>query len=102
MRELEFKEWLRNQGYKESTVTTFTPDALRVERVENTDLDEEFQKDGLKRLIDLYTYSTQDQRNNRPNPTNMNGNTTSLSGFLASYKGALKQYSKFCENNKTD
>ena len=40
-----------------------------IERAEKIDLDKEFDRDGLESLLELYTYTEQDERDGRPNRT---------------------------------
>ena len=92
MRQPEFEQWLRDQRYAESTITTYGPSARTVEKAEKIDLDQEYQKDGLASLIALYRYTEKDRRNKRLNPTNLNVALHTL----GDYGTALKQYRKFC------
>ncbi len=98
MRVEEFKEWARTQNYAESTVRTFASDSKRVEREENIDLDEEFEKDELKSLIRLYTPTAQDERDgNIPEMKIVTKHKDkSLSESFSGYRVTLNQYRKFC------
>ncbi len=100
MREAEFKDWMRNHGYAERTINTCASDARRVERDENLDLDEEFEKDGLKGLIRLYNPTKQDEREgNVPKMKIVSKDKNkSLSELLSGYRSTLSNYYKrFCE-----
>ncbi len=102
MREEEFRQWLAswvtpNGGALNDSITNFYVNAIiRVERAENINLDEEFQKDGLASISQLYSYSAQDNRDKRTNPTNLEITKPSPYGTLADYKSALNHYRRFC------
>ena len=96
MKKYEFKEWLQNLGLHERTIGAHVRNLERLEREEAVDLDEEFQKDGMVGILQLFTYSAQDERNGRKNPTKIPLNTKGLLHFLLSYKSQLKKYQTFC------
>ncbi len=102
MREREFRDWLETLGLKPRTVGARMRAVKRIARVEEVNVDEQFQNDGLVSLIQLYSYSAQDERDNRPNPTNMYNDAGNLRDVLAWYKTHLNQYRKFCLINKDD
>lgn len=88
-----YAAWLRRQGYDDRTVGAQLYRAGRVEAYYG-DLDRHFDDDTLSGLIDVFTYSVEDRRQGRGNPTvipfigdvygNMNG-----------YKFAVRLYRKF-------
>ncbi len=94
MREEEFRQWIKQQGLRD--LTTAISANRRVERDEKVDLDEEFKNNGLQSLLKRYTYTTQDERDKRKNPTAMKTTTKSLLIFLSGHKSFLNQYLKFC------
>ena len=96
MKKHKFKEWLENFGLHERTIGAHVRNLERIEREEAVDLDEEFQKDGLGGLLQLFTYNTEDERNNRPNPTKLDFKTDFLLHSLLSHKSQLKKYQNFC------
>ncbi len=102
MREQEFRQWLQNwttpRGgqLEQGNLNFYINSANSVEQVENLDLDEEFQRDRMASLYQLYTYSTQDEQNDLPNPTNM-PITTRLYTALSDIRSALNHYKRFCE-----
>ncbi len=69
-----------------------------VEMAEGIDLDKEFRKDKMASLYNLYKYSTQDEHDNRPNPTNLEINTR-LYKALSNIRSALNHYIRFCEKH---
>ena len=73
-----------------------------IERAEKIDLDKEFDRDGLESLLELYTYTEQDERDGRPNRTKILDESfikydeaLSLSDKLSSYKNSISGYRKF-------
>ena len=88
-----YKNWLEQQGYAAGTVQAQMHRAGRVEECYG-DLDEHYDQDRLRSVIDELTYSTEDERRNKPNPSKIpfNGNTRNN---LASYRNAAERYCKF-------
>ena len=81
----EFRSWLVRQGHTERSAGTRESHAARVEHYHG-DLDDHHERDGLEGLMRLFTYSVDDQRSSRPNPTRIpiDGD---LHNNLASYNG---------------
>ncbi|MCA8834357.1 MAG: hypothetical protein K8953_04650 [Proteobacteria bacterium] len=108
MRELEFKLWLdayRTKAKKplaQTTKNTYIRDNKRVEEEDKFEgfngLDKEFEKDGLKSLLERYAYSKADERAGRKNPTNMDikPRSKSVLNSLSSHRTALNHYHTFC------
>jgi hypothetical protein len=69
---------------------------VRAENLEvyHGDLDEHYAKDRMAGLIQVLTYSTNDKRHNRPNPSKIPFDGDIYSN-LASYRDAVKRYRKF-------
>ena len=88
-----YKNWLEQQGYAPGTVQTQMHRAGRVEECYGN-LDEHYDSDQLRRVIDELNYSTDDERKNKPNPSKIpfNGNTRNN---LATYRNAVERYCKF-------
>ena len=88
-----YKNWLEQQGYATGTVQAQMHRAGRVEECYGN-LDEHYDSDQLRRVIDDLKYSTDDERKNKPNPSKIpfNGNTRNN---LASYRNAVERYCKF-------
>jgi endonuclease len=88
-----YRVWLVEQGYTEKTIATRISDAQRVERLYG-DLDDLIQKGGYDSLIGELSYSTEDERRGRANPSKLEteGN---IRTNLASYKGAVALYRRF-------
>jgi len=88
-----YKAWLEQQEYVAGTVQTQLYRAGRVEEIYG-DLDEHYDRDRLRSVIEELKYSTEDERRNKPNPSKIpfNGNTRNN---LASYRNATERYCKF-------
>ena len=88
-----YRNWLEQQGYAAGTVQAQMHRAGRVEECYG-DLDEHYERDQLRSVIDELRYSTGDERRNKPNPSRIpfNGNTRTN---LASYRNAAERYCKF-------
>ena len=101
MREQEFRRWLANwvtpSGGSLDTGTTnfYVNSVINVEQAENINMDEEFEKDSMASVYQLYTYSANDERNNRPNPTNLDI-PKRIRGSIADIRSALNHYRRFC------
>jgi hypothetical protein len=93
----DYPQWLAEQQYSENTQTA---QIHRIKKVEEYygDLANHFSKGSYQDIIDTLTYSTQDERNNRPNPSKINftGNTRNN---LQSYKNAVVRYRKFLRDD---
>ncbi len=104
MREQEFRAWLENwekpRGgpLKRGNLNFYFNTAREVERVESISLDKEFKKDKMTSLYDYYKYSKQDQRDNLPNPTNMEL-PREIYASLRDIRSALNHYRRFCDKN---
>lgn len=95
-----YKTWLDRQGYAAGTIQT---QMYRAERVEefHGDLDEHYDRDRLRSVIDGLKYSTEDERRNAPNPSRIpfDGN---IRNNLASYRNAAERYCKFRNETAND
>lgn len=87
--------WLCSQGYPEQTISA---QIYRVQRVEAAfgALEDHFNKDALSGVIAALTYSTEDERSERPNPTPITIKG-SLRANLASYRDAINRYRRFLQ-----
>ena len=85
-----FRAWLERRDIKPSTVKTYVADAERVERYHG-DLDAQYSKDRLARVIAALRYSAEDARRNTPSPSTIPINPKSLSP----YKTAVTQYREY-------
>jgi len=88
-----YRQWLEQQKYQGGTITAQMHRAGRVEE-HYGDLDEHYAKDRMASLIEALTYSTDDRRHNRPNPSKIPFEGD-IRNNLASYRDAVKRYRKF-------
>lgn len=92
----EYRQWLISQKYAANTVSAQVHRAGRVEEFHG-DLDQHYADDCMESLIDTLRYSTEDARQNRPNPTRIpiEGD---IRNNLASYRNAIERYRRFRES----
>ena len=92
MRE-DYKRWLVEQGYTEKSISSRISDAQKVERLYGA-LDDLISAGGYDALIEELSFSTEDERRGRANPSRIqtDGN---IRTNLASYKGAAALYRRF-------
>lgn len=99
MKELEFSQWLKEQGYDESTIRSRVSNCKTVEKY-YLDLDRQYRKDKCEDLMTILSYTTADERSKLP-PQHIipiNGDVRTGS---ASLKQAVKRYVEFsCENKQ--
>lgn len=88
-----YKNWLDRQILTRETVNAQMYRAGRVEE-HYGDLDEHYNRDQLRSVIDQLQYSTADEREGKPNPSKIPF-TGSTRNNLASYRGAVERYCKF-------
>lgn len=88
-----YRNWLEKQAYAVGTVQAQMHRAGKVEEFYGN-LDEHYDRDRLRSVIDELKYSAEDERRNKPNPSRIpfNGNTRNN---LASYRNAAERYCKF-------
>lgn len=98
MRESEFRAWLKANDYDAGTISTQLARAKRIEQSYG-DLDELFSDGKLAALKAELSYSSADERANRPNPAKfpVNGN---VRNSMASYCSTIEYYSKFCGSSE--
>lgn len=89
----DYRDWLEEQKYAPNTIVA---QLHRVGRVEECygDLDDHARAGTLQAVIDELTYSTEDERREKPNPSRIpfEGNTRNN---LQAYKNAVVRYRKF-------
>jgi len=86
---------MRSQGLSERTIAQRGYALKRIERAQDVDLDDEFDKDRLASLISAFTYSAADARAGRGNPTAMDIDADKLLSHLRWYKSHLAAYARF-------
>ena len=96
----EYKEWLVDQQYQDKVQSSRFTEAKKVEEYYG-DLDDHFAKGTYQSIIDNLKYSTQDERNKKPNPSKIKlGDNINIRNNLASYKSATELYRKFLNDNE--
>lgn len=88
-----YSDWLKRTVPTEGTWRTRLSDLRRVEAAYG-DIDAQFDQDELVALLDELTYSTEDARNGRPNPSRLSIHGDIRNG-LATYKAAVQKYARF-------
>ena len=93
MKEVDYRQWLKNQKYTAKTISSRMSETNRVEKVCG-DLDEHYARDRMANLIEALQYSRDDQRRNRPNLSEIpiNGD---IYNNLATYRSAAELYKRF-------
>ncbi|WP_199559134.1 AAA family ATPase [Nioella nitratireducens] len=91
--ENEFKAWLEEKGQSAQTVSSRISSAKRVEQYLG-DLDEIFSTQTKEKVLEQFAYSTEDEREGRPNPSPVPINGVLRTG-LASIRQALELYHSF-------
>ena len=88
-----YKNWLEQQSYARATVQAQLHRAGRVEK-HYGDLDEHYDRDQLRSVVDQFGYSVADERGSKPNPSKIriDGNIRSN---LRSYRDAVERYCRF-------
>jgi hypothetical protein len=97
MKEDAFRSWLSNsRSYGTGTVNSRVSNCKNIESCEG-DLDQHFDQDHLRRLIDKLTYSKSDERQNRParHQIPIDGN---VYNGTATLRSAVSLYKQFREN----
>ena len=93
MNEADYRQWLENRDYQETTIGTQMYRAKRVEKCHG-DLDEHHAQDQMANLIEVLKYSIDDHRSGQPNPSKIPFEGDIYSN-LASYRNAVERYRKF-------
>jgi hypothetical protein len=95
MKEAEFLKFLQSRNLADKTIEMAVYALKRIERAYQADLDSEFSRDGLKSLLKGFSYSAEDQREGRANPSAMDIEQPRLYRALAWYKHKLRLYESF-------
>ncbi len=89
----DYRQWLVRQKYDPGTVTAQMHRAGRVEK-HYGDLDAHYAADRLDAVVASLTYTTEDKRRARPNPSKIPFEGD-IRNNLASYKNAIERYRRF-------
>lgn len=89
----DYRDWLKAEGYSDKTISTQMSEAARIEASYGP-IEDILSNGGYDALFAELTYSSEDERRNRPNPSKLriDGN---LRNNLASYKNALARHARF-------
>jgi len=98
LREIEFKTWLGEQGQSPQAASSRVSSAKRVERYLG-DLDELFSSHDKEQILEQFAYSSEDEREKRPNPSPVPIDGVLRTG-LASIRQALQLYHAFWEGKQ--
>lgn len=95
----EYEQWL-DQKYTTATKSMQIQRILKVEEYYG-DVEEHFNNNSYQEIIDSLVYSTNDERNNKPNPSKikLSSNVKSIRNNLSSYKDAVRRYIRFLEDS---
>lgn len=93
MRKELYRKWLEEKKYDQGTINAQIYRASRVEE-NHGDLDDHFSRDGMSGLLEILSYTKNDERNKRENPSNIPFNGDIYSN-IAAYGAAVKRYLKF-------
>lgn len=93
MKQEEFRKWLVAQGHADATASSRVSSAKRVEQYLG-DLDELFAQEDRDNILNQFSYTAEDERAERPNPSPVPIDGVLRTG-LASLQQALKLYHTF-------
>lgn len=93
MKQEAFKRWLEAQGQAPASVSSRASGATRVER-QLGDLEELFAREGREAVLGRFAYSSEDERQDRPNPSQVPIDGVLRTG-LASIRQSLDLYHRF-------
>lgn len=94
MNEVEFRNWLQTKGVKQKVVSDTISRLKRIEKeIENCDIDEQYRIDKCEVLSNLFL----DMGKNEEMKKYPNANFPIGKYYMSTYRHALKQYIKFCE-----
>lgn len=99
MQNYKFKGWLEDSGISKRPIADALSRCKRVESGLCLDLDLEYIKDKGTSLIDLLSYSADDERNQKPAPKEINFEKgANIRNGMASLRNAVKKYFEFCQS----
>jgi len=102
MRDAEFRQFLVDRGLAEATIETTIYALKRIENAYGFNLDTEYDRDQLASLISSFTYSIEDGRLNRPNPSRMEIDSEKLYRRLTWYRHKIRLYIAFRSGSLPD
>ncbi|PZQ99276.1 MAG: DUF91 domain-containing protein [Cereibacter sphaeroides] len=99
MREDEYRKSLSGRDLADKTRDQRIYALKRLEKHYETELDQEYQRDGLRSILSSLTYSSIDSREGRENPSRLPIDPDKLRTHLAWYKSHLTDYLRFLGGN---
>ena len=90
----DYRNWLEQQQYSENTRATQTSQLRKIERCYGESLDSIIARGGLPDLLRDLTYSSSDERRNRPNPSRLDIGGSLFKGLMSA-KSAATLYARF-------
>lgn len=95
MNEVEFRNWLINNGVKTKVVGDTITRLKRLEReIKNCDIDEQYRSDKCEHLLKLFL----NMGNNDEMKKHLNTNLPIGKYYMSTYRHALKQYIRFLDD----
>jgi hypothetical protein len=91
----QYRKHLQAKNLAGNTIDNYISSIKRVERDNKVDLESELARDQMKGLVTRLTYSHDDQRSSKPNPSNMAIQPSNLFSDLGWYRRALQRYQEF-------
>ena len=100
MRYEQFKDWMIESNRLSSRPIADTLSRCkRIEKIPGIDLDTEYMRDGGFRIIEKLTYTSNDEREHRSVPKELEFSpTANLRNGMTSLKNAAKLYFEFCRS----
>ena len=92
----DYRNWLEQQEYSENVCASQTSRLRKIERCYGETLDAIIARGGLPDLLRDLTYSSSDERRNRPNPSRLDIGGSLFKGLMSA-KSAATLYARFLE-----
>jgi hypothetical protein len=100
MRKEAYRDWLQGKLSK-LAVSDSISRCGRIEECLELNLDDEYQKDGGRSLVELLEYSRDDERLNRPAPSGIVfAPGSDIRSSMSSLRSAVKKYFQFCRSHE--
>ena len=98
MRDELYRDWLQGK-ISSRPISDSISRCRRIEECLKLDLDEEYQKDGGRSLVELLEYTVDDERITRPAPSGIEFVPGSnIKNGMSSLRSAVKKYFEFCKS----
>jgi len=90
-----FRAYLAEREFTPASVRTFVAAVARIERCYGVDIDDEYDRDRLARILSELVYTVADRNSRRPNPSCLDVQRGALIDILPPYRSHLLNYVKF-------